>query len=87
MIIGNRIKEARKSSKTLIKGNKIPDIFKILLVQIIASIIYVVFILLGVFIIIFLSKIFSKTNIIESISITIVWLFIVISLIISAPPS
>ena len=85
MVLENKsFKEARKSSKTLIKGNKIPDIFKIILVQIIASIIYVVFILLGVFIIIFLSKIFSKANIIESVSITIVWLFIVISLIISS---
>ena len=85
MVLENKsFKEARKSSKTLIKGNKIPDILKILLVQIIASIIYVVFILLGVFIIIFLSKIFSKANIIESVSITIVWLFIVISLIISS---
>ena len=82
MVLENKsFKEARKNSKELIKGNKIVDILKIILVQIITSIIYILFILLGVFIIIFFSKIFSKTNIIESISITIVWLFIVLVLI------
>ena len=82
MVLENKsFKEARKNSKQLIKGNKIVDILKIFLVQIIASIIYILFILLGVFIIIFFSKIFSSTNIIESISITIVWLFIVLVLI------
>ena len=82
MVLENKsFKEARKNSKELIKGNKIIDILKIFLVQIITSIIYILFILLGVFIIIFFSKIFSSTNIIESISITIVWLFIVLVLI------
>ena len=85
MILENKtFKEARISSKKLIAGNRIFDHLKILLVQIITSVIYIVFILLGVLIIILFSKVFSKVKIIESIFITIVWLFIVICLILSS---
>ena len=85
MILENKsFKEARKSSKKLIKGSKTVDILKILLVQIITSLIYIVFMLLGIFIIILFSKIFNKANLIESIFITFVWLFIVICLILSS---
>ena len=85
MILDNKsFKEARKSSKTLIKSNKISDMLKIFIVQIIASVIYIIFILLGVLLIMLLSKIFSKIVIIESIFITIVWLFIVVSLLLSS---
>lgn len=82
MILENKsFKEARKSSKALIKGNKLGDMFKILLVQIIASIIYILFIVLGILIIMLFSKIFNRLNVIESISITIVWVFIVVCLV------
>lgn len=85
MILENKsFKEARKSSKKLIKGSKTVDILKILLVQIITSLMYIVFMLLGIFIIILFSKIFNKANVIESIFITFVWLFIVICLILSS---
>lgn len=85
MILENKsFKEARKSSKELIKGSKIIDILKIFLVQITTSVIYIIFILLGVLVIMLFSKIFSRVNIIESIFITIVWMYIVISLLLSS---
>lgn len=82
MILENKdFKEARKKSNVLIKGNKFGDLIKIILVQIITSIIYIVFIILGILIILLLSKILSSVNILESISITVVWIFIVVCLI------
>ena len=77
-------KEARKSSKVLGHGKTISDKLKILLVQIITSIIYIVFIMLGVLLITLFTKIFNNVKIVESMSITTVWLFIVICLIISS---
>lgn len=74
-------KEARKSSKKLISGSKITDILKIFLVQIITSIIYIIFMSLGVLIIMLISKIFVKLKIIDSILITAIWVFIVVCLI------
>ena len=74
-------KEARKSSKKLISGSKITDILKIFLVQIITSIIYIIFMSLGVLIIMLISKIFVKLKIIDSILITAIWVFIVACLI------
>ncbi len=85
MILENQnFKEARKNSKELIRGKKFIDQFKILLTQFITSIIYTVFVLLGVLIIMLLSEILSKAKVIESIMITIVWLFIAASLILSS---
>lgn len=82
MILENKdFKEARKKSKVLIKGNKFGDLIKIILVQIITSIVYIVFIVLGILVIMLLSKIFSSVNILENISITVVWIFIVVCLI------
>ena len=85
MILENKnFKEARNSSKALISGNKTADLLKIFLVQMITSIIYILFILFGVLIIMLISKIFNKMNIINSIFISIVWLFILICLILSS---
>ena len=82
MILDNKsFKESRKSSKKLINGSKITDILKIFLVQIITSIIYIIFISLGVLIIMLISKIFIRLKIVDSILITAIWLFIVICLI------
>ena len=78
MILENKtFKEARESSKKLIKGKRIIDIFKILLVQITASIIYIVYVILGILII----TLFSKIKIIGFSLTMIVLLFIMISLI------
>ena len=85
MILENKsFKEARKSSKQLIGRKGFVDILKILLVQMITSILYIVFVLLGALIIMLFSKILNKVVIIESILITIVWLFIAICLILSS---
>ena len=76
-------KEARKSSIKLIKNSRIIDLLKIFFVQIIASIVYGLFIFTGVLVIILFSKVFNSFKIIESVSITIVWLYIVMCLIVS----
>ena len=77
-------KEARKSSKELIKKSRLVDLLKIFLVQIITSVIYTLFIILGILIIMLISKILGNLKVIESVSITIVWLLIVVCLIIFA---
>ena len=76
-------KEARKSSKELIRKSRLVDLLKIFLVQIIASVVYALFIILGILVIMLISKILGNLKIIESVSITIVWLLIVVCLIIS----
>ena len=77
-------KEARKSSKELIRKSRLVDLLKIFLVQIITSVIYTLFIMLGILIIMLISKILGNLKVIESVSITIVWLLIVVCLIIFA---
>ena len=77
-------KEARKSSKDLIKKSRLVDLLKIFLVQIITSVIYTLVVMLGIVIIMLISKILGNLKVIESVSITIVWLLIVVCLIIFA---
>ena len=75
-------KEARNSSKKLIKNSRFIDLLKILFVQIISSLTYFLFITLGIFVIVVISKIFNNAKIIESVTISIIWLLIVICFII-----
>ena len=77
-------KGARKSSKELIRKSRLVDLLKIFLVQIITSVIYMLFVMLGILIIMLISKILGNLKVIESVSITIVWLLIVVCLIIFA---
>lgn len=85
MIIENKsFKEARKASKTLAKGNKILDIIKILFAQILLTITYILFLLLGLVVVILINNILTHFKIVESILITLVWLFLGISLIIAS---
>ena len=85
MIIENKsFKEARKASKILAKGNKILDIIKILFAQILLTITYILFLLLGLVVVILINYILTHFKIVESILITLVWLFIGISLIIAS---
>lgn len=77
-------KEARKSSKDLIKKSRLVDLLKIFLVQIITSVIYTLVVMLGIVIIMLISKVLGNLKVIESVSITIVWLLIVVCLIIFA---
>lgn len=85
LIIENKsFKESRKASKKLIKGNKILDIIKILFAQFLLFVTYILFLLIGLVIVIVLNNILTHLKIVESILITLVWLFIGISLIIAS---
>lgn len=85
MILENKsFKEARGLSKKLIKGNKFLDIIKILFAHLLLSIIYIIFLLLGLLVVYLLSNILTHFKIIQSLSITLVWLFIALSLIIAS---
>jgi len=77
-------KEARKNSKELIKGSRLIDNLKILFVQILLSIAYVIFMAVGILIIVLIIKIFNNIKVLESIFISIVSLYIMICLIISS---
>ena len=77
-------KESREDSKILIKGSRLIDILKILFVQILASVAYVIFMAIGILIIVLIIKIFNNIKVLESIFISIVSLFIMICLIISS---
>lgn len=80
-------KEARKSSKRLIKNNVIKDLVKVLLAQLLITILYTVFIASGIMLIILLSKTLNSIKVLESIFIAVIWLFIALSLIIFATVS
>ncbi len=75
-------KEARKKSINLSKKNKIKDLLIIGLSQIIITLIYLLFILIGIVLIIGLYKVLGKVNILGNLSITIIWLLIAISFVI-----
>lgn len=77
-------KEARKNSKELIKGSRLIDNLKILFVQILLSVAYVIFMAVGILIIVLIIKIFNNIKVLESIFISIVSLYIMICLIISS---
>lgn len=77
-------KEARKNSKKLIKKSIFKDLVKVLLAQLLITIFYVLFIFVGILFVVLLSKVLKNIKILESIFITIIWLFIALSLIIFA---
>ena len=68
-------KDAKKKSKNLSKGNKIKDIIKVTLVQIIIATLYFVSLFTGIFIIYGLSKLLVNVQIVESLLIAIVLVF------------
>lgn len=72
-------KEARKLSKNLSKNNNLKDIFKIFVAQFLLAIVYIVYVFIGIGIIYFLNYILKNLKILESVIITIVWLFLVLS--------
>lgn len=76
-------KEAKKCSRNMIKKNKIRDFLKIFGTQILMVIFYILFVLVGLYIIMLFQNILSN-KILASLVITICWLFIGISLIIFA---
>ena len=83
MIIENKsFKESRKDSKNLIKRNRFVDQIKILISQLLVAVSYVLFLLLGLIIVVVLNKVLIHFKVVQSALITLVWLFIGISLII-----
>ncbi len=79
----SNFKEARKKSIKLSKKNLIKDFFLIITTQIIIAILYIIFIVIGIFIIVIIYKWLGNKNILSNISITIIWLLIAISFIIA----
>lgn len=77
-------KEARKSSKNLIKKSIFIDLIKIISVQLLNILFYAIFIIVGILLIVALNKLLKNIKLLESIFITIIWLFIVVALIIFA---
>ena len=73
-------KEARGQSIQMSKKNKISDFLTIILVQITTSILYVLFILIGIALIILFNKVLGN-NILGNLTITLIWLFIALSFI------
>ena len=73
---------AKNASKKLIKKSTIKDMIRLLSVQIIIYFIYVLIVVAGVYIITLFNNILGNYKIIESILITVIWVFILISLLI-----
>lgn len=82
VIEGKSFKSARKSSKNLIKGNRLKDIIIVFLYQLISGISYILFLIIGIFILYILNMILGRIFVIKSILLTIIWIFILIPLII-----
>ena len=82
VIEGKSFKSARKSSKNLIKGNRFKDIIIVTLYQLMSGIFHIFFIIVGMFILYVLNMILGKIFVIKSILLTIVWMFMLVSVII-----
>lgn len=80
-IENKNFKEARIKSINLGNKRHCKDLLKILLTQLFITIMYLLFVFIGIFLIIVLNKLFN--NIIGTFMITILWLFIAISFIIT----
>ncbi len=72
-------KEASRRSTHLSHKNKIKDFASIIGVQLVMTIFYFLFVMLGIFIIMVLYKLFGGMNLFSDLSITIIWLLIAIS--------
>lgn len=75
-------KEARLSSTQLSKKNKFKDLLTIALTQLSLSITYFIIVISGLLLLVLLSKVFKNINILGSISYTIIWLLIAVTLIV-----
>lgn len=74
-------KEARKKSINLGKKNHIKDVFTLFLVQISVSLLYFLFIIIGILLILLFNKIFGNLILLKSITSTIIWIFLALSFI------
>lgn len=75
-------KEARKKSKKLGEEHHLKDLFWFITLQIITSIVYTLFIVIGIVLIIFSDKLFTKILVFRSITTTVIFGFITVSFII-----
>ncbi len=75
-------KEARKKSKNLSEKNLLKDIISLVLVQLLILLLYLVYIVILILLIILFNKIFGSMTLIKSITSTIIWILLLLSLII-----
>ena len=73
-------RDARQASKKLIENNNLKDMLKVFSIQMLIYLIYILLIVFGIFIITFFNNVLGSHKIIESILITIIWVFILLSL-------
>ncbi len=72
-------KNARKRSSKLSKKNKIKDFLVIACTEILTTLLYVLFVFLGIFLILLIHKVFYSIEFIRNFTITIIWIFIALS--------
>ncbi len=72
-------KSARVKSINLSRNNKIKDFLVIMFMQICISFLYIVFVLIGIFLIFLINKIFGNSNLFGNLTITIIWIFMLLS--------
>ena len=77
-------KDAKIASKKLIDKSQIKDMIRLLFVQIVIYLFYILLVVFGIYVITLFNNILGNHKFIESILITIIWIFILISLIIFA---
>ncbi len=75
-------KEARSKSIELSKKNHLKDLLALIVIQISLTIIYLIFIILGILIIVLFNKLFGNIILLKSITSTVIWIFIALSFII-----
>lgn len=74
-------KEARRKSILLSKKNHLKDFLTLTLLQFVVAIIYIIFIIIGILIIIYLNSVLGNV-LLKSISTTLIWFFIALSFVI-----
>ena len=83
MVIEDKnFKQARIASKNMIENSVVKDQLKIFICELLMSIMYFVFLVIGIVVIVFFNKVLSNHEIIESLLITIIWLAILLSLLV-----
>ena len=75
-------KEAREKSKNLVYKKRLSDIGKLLGIQFLMTLFYLLFVAIGIAIILLFNKIFASILVLKSVATTIIWVFIAISFII-----
>lgn len=73
-------KEARKKSIELSKNNHLKDLVALTLIQIGIMILYVIIVMIEILIIMLINKVFAHILILKSITATIIWIFIALSI-------